>query len=150
MTLCYSSSVFFVSLFFCSLKISPLLSITAAAPPNNILFVSNLSFKLKEQSLKKVFKKAVSVTMPQKKEKSKGWVHVHWLTFSFSIEYSQETSVILCRYAFVEFATVEEAEKALQVAQDRKISKRLLRVQFFEKRENPPRVKGTWMSSYYS
>ncbi|KAG7227155.1 hypothetical protein INR49_013953 [Caranx melampygus] len=86
------------------------------APPNNILFVSNLPYNVKEQSLKKVFEKAVSIKMPQRKEKSKG-------------------------YAFVEFATVEEAEKALQAAQDQQISKRPIRVQFFEKRENPPQVK---------
>ncbi|XP_056247265.1 nucleolin-like [Seriola aureovittata] len=88
----------------------------AAAPPNNILFVSNLLYRVKEKSLNKIFPKAVSIKMPQSKGKSKG-------------------------YAFVEFATVADAEKALQESQNMKISKRQIRVQFFELREKPPKAK---------
>ncbi len=56
-------------------------------------------------------------------------------------EYSQDTSVILCRFAFVEFATVAEAEKALNASQSIKISKREVGVQFYEMQEKP---KGKW------
>ncbi|GAA6222589.1 nucleolin-like isoform X1 [Lates japonicus] len=82
------------------------------APPNNILFVSNLSYNVKEKKLHKVFQKAVNIKMPENKGKSKG-------------------------YAFVEFATVADAEKALKASQNMKISKRLIRVEFFERRAKP-------------
>ncbi|XP_071349004.1 nucleolin-like isoform X2 [Trachinotus anak] len=82
------------------------------APPNNILFVSNLSYNVKEKSLNKVFQNAVSIKMPQNNDKSKG-------------------------FAFVEFATVADAEKALQASQNMKISKRQIRVQFFVVRGKP-------------
>ncbi|XP_070701369.1 nucleolin-like [Pempheris klunzingeri] len=93
----------------------------AAAPPNNILFVSNLPFNMKEIKLKKVFEKAVGITMPQSKSKGKGKPK---------------------GYAFVEFATVADAENALKTTQNIKISKREARVQFFEKREKSERPKG--------
>ncbi|KAM9350078.1 nucleolin-like [Symphorus nematophorus] len=82
----------------------------AAAPPNNTLFVSNLSYNVQEKNLKKVFQKAVNITIPQNKGKSRG-------------------------FAFVEFATVADAEKALQASKKIKISKREVRVEFCERRE---------------
>ncbi|XP_051238407.1 nucleolin isoform X3 [Dicentrarchus labrax] len=88
----------------------------AAAPPNNTLFVSNLSYNVKEKNLKNVFQKAVSIKMPQSKGKSKG-------------------------FAFVEFATVEDAEKALKSTQNIKISKREVRVKFCEVKEKTEKAK---------
>uniref|UniRef100_A0A665U7I9 RRM domain-containing protein n=1 Tax=Echeneis naucrates TaxID=173247 RepID=A0A665U7I9_ECHNA len=88
----------------------------AAVPPNKILFVSNLSFNLKEEKLSQIFQKAVSIQMPKSKGKSKG-------------------------YAFVKFATVADAKKALQASQNIKLSKRPVRVQFFEMREKPEKKK---------
>ncbi|XP_026168473.1 nucleolin-like isoform X2 [Mastacembelus armatus] len=92
-------------------------SITKApAPPSNILFVSNLSFTVKEINLKRVFQKAVKVTIPQYKGKSRG-------------------------YAFVKFATVADAEKALKSSQNIKICKRAVTVQFCEVRAKPEKEK---------
>lgn len=82
----------------------------AAAPPNNMLFVSNLSSNVKEKNLRKVFQSAVTINIPQNKGKSRG-------------------------FAFVEFATVADAEKALQSSQNIQICKREVRVQFREGRE---------------
>ncbi|XP_019114625.2 nucleolin isoform X1 [Larimichthys crocea] len=87
----------------------------AEVPPNNTLFVSNLSYNVKESNLNNVFKKAVSINMPQNQGKSKG-------------------------YAFVEFANVEDAEKALQASQKLKIRKREVKIQFYEKREKTESV----------
>ncbi|TKS80092.1 Nucleolin Protein C23 [Collichthys lucidus] len=87
----------------------------AEVPPNNTLFVSNLSYNVKEGNLNNVFKKAVSIKMPQNQGKSKG-------------------------YAFVEFANVEDAEKALQASQKLKIRKREVKIQFYEKREKTESV----------
>ncbi|XP_059199999.1 nucleolin-like isoform X2 [Centropristis striata] len=79
----------------------------AVLPPNNILFVSKLPFSVKEENIKKAFQKAVSVTVPQSQGKSRG-------------------------FAFVEFATVAEAEKALQSSKNIKICSKPVRVQFCE------------------
>ncbi|KAM9844377.1 nucleolin-like isoform 2-T2 [Aulostomus maculatus] len=89
---------------------------TKAAPPNSALFVSNLPFSVKESNVKKVFPKAVTINMPNSNGKAKG-------------------------YAFVEFASVAEAEKALQASQNTKIFKRKIRVQFHEMRAMPERTK---------
>ncbi|XP_020505144.2 nucleolin [Labrus bergylta] len=80
----------------------------AAVLPNNNLFVSGLSFKVKEKQLKKVFQKALNISIPQSKGKPKG-------------------------FAFVEFATVEDAEKALQSSKNIEISKMPIKVQFSER-----------------
>lgn len=47
-------------------------SFTAEPPPNNTLFVHNLSYKVKEKQLKKVFQKAVSISIPQSNGKPSG------------------------------------------------------------------------------
>ncbi|XP_069366842.1 nucleolin-like isoform X2 [Paralichthys olivaceus] len=88
----------------------------AAAPPNNTLFVSNVSHNLREKNFKKLFQNAVSIKLPQSQGKSKG-------------------------YAFVEFATVAEAEKALKSTHNVKIGKRTMKVQFFEMRANAENAK---------
>ncbi|XP_034469161.1 nucleolin-like isoform X2 [Hippoglossus hippoglossus] len=88
----------------------------AVASPNNTLFVSNMSYDLKEKTLKKLFQKAIDIKMPQSQGKSKG-------------------------YAFVEFATVAEAEKALKSTQKVNIFKRTIRVQFFEMRADSDKTK---------
>ncbi|XP_044076321.1 nucleolin-like isoform X2 [Siniperca chuatsi] len=90
----------------------------AAAPPNNTLFVSNLSYNVKEKNLKKVFQKAVSINIPQRngKPRPRG-------------------------FAFVEFATVADAEKALQSSQNIKICKREVRVQFCEMQAKSEKAK---------
>ncbi|XP_068196662.1 nucleolin-like [Antennarius striatus] len=79
-----------------------------AASPNKTLFVGNLSHKVNKENLKKVFKTAVSISMPQGKGRSQ-------------------------RFAFVDFASVEDAEKALRSSQKCKIHNRELRVQFGER-----------------
>ncbi|KAK9538960.1 hypothetical protein VZT92_004098 [Zoarces viviparus] len=77
----------------------------APAPPSKTLFVSNLPFNVKEKTLKKLFQTAVSANVPRSEGKSRG-------------------------FAFVEFAAVEDAEKALQSSKNMKIDKRNTRVQF--------------------
>ncbi|XP_056276828.1 nucleolin-like isoform X2 [Pseudoliparis swirei] len=77
----------------------------APAAPNNTLFLSNLSFMIKEVFLKKFFKIAVRITIPQCDGKSRG-------------------------FGFVKFASVADAEKALQSSQKLKLFKRLVGVQF--------------------
>ncbi|XP_034743046.1 nucleolin-like isoform X2 [Etheostoma cragini] len=81
----------------------------AAAPPNESLFVSNLPHNVNEIDLKKVFQKAVKIQVPKKQSKSIG-------------------------YAFVEFAAVADAEKALQSSQNLKISQKEIRVEFCKRR----------------
>ncbi|XP_037133018.1 nucleolin-like isoform X3 [Syngnathus acus] len=80
--------------------------------PSTKLFVSNLPFNVTEKNLKHVFKKALTITMPKNGDKANG-------------------------YAFVEFATVADAEKAMNATKKVKILKRLIKVQFYEKREKP-------------
>uniref|UniRef100_A0A673AWE7 RRM domain-containing protein n=1 Tax=Sphaeramia orbicularis TaxID=375764 RepID=A0A673AWE7_9TELE len=80
----------------------------AAPPPNKILFVSNLSEHVTEENLKKVYQTAINITIPKNNRKSRG-------------------------LAFVEFATVEDAEKAMQSSQNVKIRKRKIKVQFYLK-----------------
>ncbi|CAK6952269.1 nucleolin-like [Scomber scombrus] len=82
----------------------------AAAPPNNTLFVSNLSPTVNEKNLRKVFQAAVTITIPQRNGKSRG-------------------------FAFVEFTTVDDAEKALQSSQNIQIRKREVKIQFCEVKE---------------
>ncbi|XP_068593788.1 nucleolin-like isoform X3 [Cebidichthys violaceus] len=76
-----------------------------APTPSKTLYVSNLPFNVKEGNLKKVFQTAVSVSVPKCEGKSKG-------------------------FAFVEFAAVADAEKALQSSQNIKFNKRVTRVEF--------------------
>ncbi|XP_041658598.1 nucleolin-like isoform X2 [Cheilinus undulatus] len=78
-------------------------------PPSNTLFVYSLSSNVKEKHLMKVFKKAVSISVPQSQGKSKG-------------------------FAFVEFATVADAEKAWKSSKNTKICKRPVKVKFSEMR----------------
>ncbi|XP_057712973.1 nucleolin-like isoform X2 [Corythoichthys intestinalis] len=74
-------------------------------PPSSTLFVSNLPFKVKEKNVKKVFKKALAITIPKKDGQTKG-------------------------FAFVDFATMEDAQQALRAAADVQILKRPIRVEF--------------------
>ncbi|XP_061587184.1 nucleolin-like isoform X2 [Cololabis saira] len=84
----------------------------AEAPPNETLFVGNLPLNVKEKHLKKVFQKAVNIILPQSQGKPR-------------------------RYAFVEFATVADAEKALQSAQNTKLCKKAIRIQFCNTKTKP-------------
>lgn len=77
----------------------------AAPPPSNTLFVSNLSSNVNEKNLKSVFENAVSISIPERQSKPK-------------------------RFAFVEFATVADAEKVLKSPKKIKVGKREARVQF--------------------
>lgn len=88
----------------------------AAAPPSNTLFVSNLPFSMTEKQLKTIFQKAVNINIPQNKGKSRG-------------------------YAFVELPSVADAEEVLKSAQNTKIGKREMRVQFHEMRERLEKAK---------
>lgn len=77
----------------------------AQAPPCDTLFVKNLPLKCKKEHLKKIFKKAVNIDIPQRDGKSTG-------------------------YAFVEFASVAHAENALKLSRNSTIHKKPLKVQF--------------------
>ncbi|XP_055084283.1 nucleolin-like isoform X2 [Periophthalmus magnuspinnatus] len=76
-----------------------------AAPPSDILYVRNLPENVQENHLKKVFKNAVHINIPQSDGKPKG-------------------------YAFVEFKSVAQAETALKSAAKRKLMKQPLKVTF--------------------
>ncbi|XP_016535515.1 nucleolin-like isoform X2 [Poecilia formosa] len=82
----------------------------AAAPPNNILFVTRLPEKAKEIHLKSAFKKAVSVRILTRPGVTAG---------------KDEGK----RFAFVEFATVAHAEKALQGAKTVKLCNQKVKVE---------------------
>ncbi|XP_054452258.1 nucleolin-like [Anoplopoma fimbria] len=82
----------------------------AGVPPNNTLFVSHLPYNINEKNLEKVFQTAVGISVPKSEGKSKG-------------------------FAFVTFAAVEDAEKALQSSQNMKISKKAIRAQFCKMQE---------------
>uniref|UniRef100_A0A1A8NDY8 Nucleolin n=2 Tax=Nothobranchius rachovii TaxID=451742 RepID=A0A1A8NDY8_9TELE len=86
-------------------------SSTQAAPAGNTLFVSRLPKSVTEKQLKKVFKKAVGISLKVKDKQT--------------------------RYAFVEFLTVADAEKALQSSKDVKISKQAVRVEMRHRRRKP-------------
>ncbi|XP_031153936.1 nucleolin-like isoform X2 [Sander lucioperca] len=88
----------------------------AAPPPNDSLFVSNLPFNVNEKKLKKVFQKAVRIQVPKKQGKPIG-------------------------FAFVEFAAVADAEKALQSSQNLKILQKEIRVEFCKKRAQSEKAK---------
>uniref|UniRef100_A0A3B4AHX9 RRM domain-containing protein n=1 Tax=Periophthalmus magnuspinnatus TaxID=409849 RepID=A0A3B4AHX9_9GOBI len=74
-----------------------------AAPPSDILYVRNLPENVQENHLKKVFKNAVHINIPQSDGKPKG-------------------------YAFVEFKSVAQAETALKSAAKRKLMKQPLKI----------------------
>ncbi|XP_061695242.1 nucleolin-like isoform X2 [Syngnathoides biaculeatus] len=81
-------------------------------PPSTTLFVSNLPFKVKEKDVKKVFKNAGTIVIPNKDGKAIG-------------------------YAFVEFATVADAQQALTDAKNVRVRKRPVRVEFCKMRQRP-------------
>ncbi|XP_019733463.1 nucleolin-like isoform X2 [Hippocampus comes] len=74
------------------------------------LFVSNLPFNVKEINIKNVFKKSVTITLPKKAGKARG-------------------------YAFVEFANGKDAQNALAATKNATVRKRPIRVQFCEIKE---------------
>ncbi|XP_008431553.1 nucleolin-like isoform X2 [Poecilia reticulata] len=82
----------------------------AAAPPNNILFVTRLPEKAKERHLKYAFKKAVGVRILTRPGVTAG---------------KDEGK----RFAFVEFATVANAEKALQRSKTIKLCNQKIKVE---------------------
>lgn len=77
----------------------------AVATPTNTLIVNNLTYKVKKDSLKKVFKKAVGVRIPQSNGKPRG-------------------------YAFVEFKSENDARDAIKSSQNTEISGRAIRLEF--------------------
>lgn len=56
-------------------------SLTAAAPPNDTLFLGNLSYNVGKKDLKKVFEKAVDINIPLNQGKRRGYVHVLYILF---------------------------------------------------------------------
>lgn len=88
----------------------------AAAAPNKMLFLSNLAFTTSGKSLNKMFPTAVNITLPQVKGKSRG-------------------------FAFVEFATEEKAEQALQSSKNAKMGKRNINVELYNMQENAYKMK---------
>ncbi|XP_054889389.1 nucleolin-like [Poeciliopsis prolifica] len=95
----------------------------AAAPPSNILFVSHLPEKAKESNLKSAFKKAVSVRI---------------LTRPVVTAGKDERK----RFAFVEFATVASAEKALQQSKTIKICNQKVKVERARSGVEPEKAEG--------
>ena len=51
------------------------------------------------------------------------------------------TSVILCRFAFVEFRTVADAEEALQSTQNMKLLEREVKAQFYDTQEKAEKAE---------
>ncbi|KAM8727789.1 nucleolin-like isoform 2-T2 [Acanthopagrus schlegelii] len=88
----------------------------AAAPPNNTLFVSNLSYDVNEKKLRSIFQKAVEITVPKSKGKARG-------------------------FAFVEFRTVADAEEALQSTQNMKLLEREVKAQFYDTQEKAEKAE---------
>ncbi|XP_045570464.1 nucleolin isoform X2 [Salmo salar] len=81
----------------------------AEATPNNELLVTNLAYAVKEDALKEIFLKAVSVKIPQSNGKPRG-------------------------HAFIQFQSVEDAKEALESSVNKEISGRAIRVEFNQKR----------------
>ncbi|XP_078029323.1 nucleolin-like isoform X2 [Epinephelus lanceolatus] len=77
----------------------------AAAPPNKSLFVHNLPPDVKKKTLNKLFQNATNISLPKHEGKARG-------------------------FAFVTFANLAEARKALESTQNVKMGKKLIRVQF--------------------
>ncbi|PWA13989.1 hypothetical protein CCH79_00017056, partial [Gambusia affinis] len=95
----------------------------AAAPPNNILFVSRLPEKAKENHLKSAFKKAVGVRIVTRPGVTGG---------------KDERK----RFAFVEFATVANAERALQFSKTVKICNQQVKVERGRSGVEPQKAEG--------
>ncbi|XP_038131671.1 nucleolin-like isoform X2 [Cyprinodon tularosa] len=76
----------------------------AAAPLSNILFVNHLPEYVRENHLKSSFKNALHIRIPHVKDRPK-------------------------RFAFVEFASVADAKKALQASKNRQVCKRGAKVE---------------------
>ncbi|XP_041751644.1 nucleolin-like [Coregonus clupeaformis] len=81
----------------------------AEATHNNELLVTNLAYAAKEDALKKIFLKAVSVKIPQSNGTPRG-------------------------LAFIQFESVEDAKEALESSLNKEICGRAIRVEFSQKR----------------
>ncbi|XP_037538093.1 nucleolin [Nematolebias whitei] len=84
---------------------------TKAAPPN-ILFVTNLPKNVREYQLKKIFKKAVRISISKVKDKPK-------------------------RYAFVEFRTVKDAKRVLHSSKGIKICNTVAKIGVCRNKRKP-------------
>ncbi|XP_024864998.1 nucleolin-like isoform X2 [Kryptolebias marmoratus] len=91
---------------------------TEATPPTNVLFVSNLPKDVRQKHLKKIFKKAVCISIPQAKNKPK-------------------------RCAYVKFATVKDAEKVLLSSKDILICKKVVKVDFSHHKMKPKQAEAS-------
>ncbi|XP_071231915.1 nucleolin-like isoform X1 [Salvelinus alpinus] len=80
----------------------------AEATPNNELLVTNLAYATKEEALKEIFLKAVSVKIPKRNGKPRG-------------------------RALIQFESVEDAEEALESSLNKEISGRAIKVEFSPK-----------------
>uniref|UniRef100_A0A674C7J8 Nucleolin-like n=1 Tax=Salmo trutta TaxID=8032 RepID=A0A674C7J8_SALTR len=81
----------------------------AEATPNNELLVTNLAYTAKEDALRKIFLKAVSVRIPQSSGKPRG-------------------------HAFIQFESVEDAKEAMELSLNKEICGRAIGVKFSQKR----------------
>uniref|UniRef100_A0A4W5PL57 RRM domain-containing protein n=1 Tax=Hucho hucho TaxID=62062 RepID=A0A4W5PL57_9TELE len=81
----------------------------AEATPNNELLVTNLAYMAKEDALREIFLKAVSVRIPQSSGKPRG-------------------------HAFVQFESVEDAKEAMESSLNKEICGRAIGVKFSQKR----------------
>ncbi|XP_042354463.1 nucleolin-like isoform X3 [Plectropomus leopardus] len=79
-------------------------------PPCKTLFVHNLPVNVKRKQLNTVFQEACNINVPKSEGKTRG-------------------------FAFVEFRSVEDAEKALESSKNVKINKKLIGVQFSKTKE---------------
>ncbi|XP_023865655.1 nucleolin isoform X2 [Salvelinus sp. IW2-2015] len=80
----------------------------AEATPNNELLVTNLAYATKEEALKEIFLKAVSVKIPKRNGKPRG-------------------------RALIQFESVEDAKEALESSLNKEISGRAIKVEFSPK-----------------
>ncbi|KAI1882620.1 hypothetical protein AGOR_G00236760 [Albula goreensis] len=87
-----------------------------AATASSSLMVSNLAYSVSEKALQGVFKKAISVRIPLKNDKPKG-------------------------YAFVEFGTVEDATEALESLNSTEVEGRPIRLEY--SRSTTPKTGGS-------
>ncbi|XP_054645153.1 nucleolin [Dunckerocampus dactyliophorus] len=82
-----------------------------AVPPSKTLVVNNLAFSATEETLQSVFEKAVSIRVPQRDGRPKG-------------------------FAFVEFESMEDCKEAMDYMNNTEIEGRMIRLEFSQSRDN--------------
>lgn len=122
-------------------------SITCAGGESKTLVVNNLSYDATEDSLQEVFEKASAIRIPQNNQgRSKGYVGIELVggqlsmppchavialpCLAFSLQRCADFHFSIHRYAFVDFATAEDAKEALNSCNNTEIEGRTIRLEF--------------------